>query len=141
MAAAVVNICVDPRLNHESLRAQVAARSAGAVLAGRVFITNEPGGNFGSSARSTIALLKRTNEPVGLAAVLHHDSCVAAAAGLRQDLAAAAKALQEALAKAGFDTAVLTGSIVTENSTILWTDQPLKSSEVLSFRMPRMYGR
>jgi phosphoserine phosphatase len=140
MPAALVNVCVDPRLNHASIRTQVGERAEG-VPATSVFITNEPAGNFGGSARSTIALLRRARQQITFAALLHHDDCAAAAAGLRLDLAQSAKALQDELKQAGFDVPVLTGTIDTESSTILWTDRPLKTNEVLTFRMPRMYGR
>ena len=140
MPAAIVNICVDPRLNHDAIRTQVRERAPG-VPGSSVFITNEPGGNFGSSARATIALLKQTGQAIEFAALLHHDDCAAAAAGQRQELALSAKALTEQLRSAGYNVPVVTGTIVTDSSTVLWSDRPLKTTEVLNFRMPRMYGR
>jgi hypothetical protein len=140
MTAALINICVDPRLNHEAIRQQVRDRASGLAI-DRIFITNDLAGNFGSSARNTIALLRKQRDPVVFAAILHHDDCLAGQAGMRHDLAATAGALQEELAKAGFAVEVLTGNILSESSTVVWSDRPPPDLEVLKFRMPRMYGR
>jgi len=140
MSSALLNVCVDPRLNHEALRDQLMQRLDVPVPTNRVFVVGEVGGNYGSAARNTIALLNRQRDQIVLAGVLHHDDCLAAAAGMRQAMAPTAKALEEALREAGFRCPVLTGTIITETSTIVWADRPPKSFEVLNFRMPRMYG-
>jgi hypothetical protein len=141
MAAVLVNICFDPRLNHEAIRKQVRDRAGSDLASHKVFVVGDAGGNFGSGARNAIAMFARLKESVVIAALLHHDDCVAASLNMRQGLQASAKALESELRGAGFQAPVLTGAIVTDTSTIIWSDRPQKSLEVLPFRMPRMYGR
>jgi len=142
MASGIVNVCFDPRLNHDAIRQQVRERAAEPRPASSsIFVIGDAGGNFGSGARNLIALFARQREPIAIAALLHHDDCRAAAAGMRHNLSTSAKALQDALQAAGYDVPVLTGTVVTETSTIVWTDRPSTTSEVSTFRMPRMYGQ
>jgi hypothetical protein len=137
--AAIINVCVDPRLNHDVIRAQVQARLEQMQLPrASVFITSDIGGNVGSAARNTAELLSRGREEVVMAAVLHHDDCVANAQGLRLPLTASAQQLGNTLDQAGIRCPVLTGEILAESNTIAWTDQPLRRYELLPFRMPRL---
>ena len=140
MASALLNICVDPRLNHDALRDQLRRRLTQDVPARNVFVVADIAGNLGSAARNTIGLLRKRGEDIVVAGVLHHDDCLAAAEGQQQPLAATAKALEAELRQAGFKCPLLTGTIATASSSITWTDSPPRSLEVLRFRMPRMYG-
>ena len=141
MTAALVQICSDPRLNHEVIRAQVAQKLERLGLrADRVFILNEIGGNIGSNLRNTLELLVRRREPVVFAAVLHHDDCLAEQEGMRVALPASAGQLRSQLEGRDVTCPVLTGQIGTEHSDVVWTDEPRRQYEALSFRMPRMFG-
>jgi len=76
--AAIINVCVDPRLNHEVIRAQVRARLERLRLPAQlVYITSDVGGNLGVSFRSTAELVLKNQDRVEFAAVFHHDDCVA----------------------------------------------------------------
>ena len=91
MSAALVNICVDPRLNHEILRTQVRQKLGRMRLsAERIFIVNEVAGNAGSAFRNLVDMLVARVDPIVLAAVLHHDDCLAAQQGLRMPVAGTA---------------------------------------------------
>jgi hypothetical protein len=137
--AAVINVCVDPRLNHEVLRAQVQGRLEQMRLpSGRIFITNDIAGNIGSAVRNTVELLARAREEVVMAAVLHHDDCAAARQGLRVPLTASTQQLRSTLEQAGIRCPVLSGEIHTESNTIVWTDRPAPKYELFTFRMPRL---
>lgn len=140
MTAAIINCCVDPRLNHDALRQELRQRTAADLPSNRVFVTTDVGGNFGSAARNTIAMLHALRDDMVIAALLHHDDCLAASQGLRHAIGPASKALETELRGAGYACPVLTGMILTENSSVAWADAPRRSLEVLSFRMPRMYG-
>jgi len=137
--AAIVNVCVDPRLDHAVIRSQVEARLERMRLPKeRVFITNDVGGNVGSAAKGTVDLLVKNREEIVLAAVLHHGDCAAAAAGLRQPIEASVERLRRLLGEAGIRCPVLSGTLRTETSAIAWSDEPPRSYELLSFRMPRL---
>lgn len=141
MTAALLNVCVDPRLNHDALRHQLRQRIGdGAPRPERIFVTTDVGGNLGSSAKNTISLLRSLGEDIAVAAVLHHNDCLAAHEGMRHKIELSAKALAAELTSAGFHASVWTGSIIAETSSIIWSDSPQRSLEVLTFRMPRMYG-
>ena len=142
MTVAIVNVCIDPRLDHESIRGQARVRLERLGLrADRVFVTNEPGGNAGSALRGAIELVGRQREAIVLAAVLHHDDCIAASEGMRRPLAESGRALGELLKTRDPRAVVLTGSVFTQSGAIVWTDEPSKSLERFPFRMPSMLGR
>ena len=125
MAAAIVEICVDPRLSHELIRVQVRQRlDRSGIRADRIFILNDVGGNPGPNFLNTIQLLARMREPIVFCAVLHHDDCLAAHHGLRTDLAGAADRMAAELSRANARPPVLTGQIRTENNQLLWSDEP-----------------
>jgi hypothetical protein len=141
MTAAIVQVCSDPRLNHEVIRPQVIAKLERLGLrADRVFILNDIGGNVGENTRNAIDLLVRLRERIVLAAVLHHDDCLAAAQGLRRELQATARQLTGMLIERHGEIAVLTGHLLTESNTLLWDDEPRRALEASGFRMPRMFG-
>jgi hypothetical protein len=141
MPAAIVNICVDPRLNHELVRIQVRSRLEEMLTsAQRIYVTSDVGGNAGSAFRNTLDLVQRSRDQLVLAAVLHHDDCLAAAAGLRAPLETTLQQVRAALGTAGIACPLLSGSIRTETSAVVWSDARAKPAEVINFRMPRMYG-
>jgi hypothetical protein len=141
VTAALVQVCTDPRLNHELIRAQTIEKLTRLGLdAERVFILNEIGGNLGSNLRNTLSLLQRRGEPVVFSAVLHHDDCLAAQAGLRQPLDRVATQLRTLLVEHALNIPVHTGDILTETSAVSWSDEPRRSYETIGFRMPRMFG-
>jgi len=142
MASAVVSLCADPRLNHEVVRLQVANRLEELGLrAERIFLTNEPGANIGSSFRSTLHLLLRGGDAIVLLALLYHDDCVAAAYGLRAERSANLAEIERLKGVLEIEALVLSGDIVTETSTVRWRDQPARSRAASGFRMPRLYGQ
>jgi hypothetical protein len=125
MAAALVQLCVDPRLNHELIRLQVRQRlERSGLWAERIFLVNEVGGNLGANFRSTAELLTRLGEPIVLCAVLHHDDCAAAAQGQRAELPVVARDMMAELTSLGVVCLVVTGSIRTEHNQVVWSDEP-----------------
>jgi hypothetical protein len=126
MASALVEVCVDPRINHEVIRIQVRQRlERSGIRAERIYILNDVGGNPGSNFRNTIQLLSRMSEPIVFCAVLHHTDCLSAQSGLRSDLAVAAQQMAAELSDANAHVPVLTGQIRTENNELLWSDEPV----------------
>ena len=137
--AAIVNICVDPRLNHEVIRAQVRARLERLRLPAQlVYITSDVGGNLGVSFRSTAELVLKNQDRVEFAAVFHHDDCVAGRLGLRKPLAESIDAARKALDGLKVSAPVFAGELRTADSYIAWADEPGPRYEVLTFRMPRL---
>ena len=137
--AAIINVCVDPRLDHEVIRAQVRARLERLRLpAERIVITSDVGGNVGSAFRGTAELALKNGEAVVLAAVLHHDDCVAERLALRKPLAGSVEAVRRVLRELKVDARVLSGTLRTETSALRWADEPAPRYEVLTFRMPRL---
>ncbi|MBI2887874.1 MAG: hypothetical protein HYY02_11780 [Chloroflexi bacterium] len=134
MAAVVVQVCVDHRLNHELLRAQVRQRleRLGAA-AERIYILNEVGGNVGANFGHTLDLLARGREPVVLCAVLHHDDCLAEREGLREPLEVSTRRVEALLAQRKITCRVLTGAIRTEHNHLLWSDEPAPRYQPFSF--------
>jgi hypothetical protein len=134
LAAAIVEVCVDPRLNHELVRIQVRQKLARLGLsADRIYVLNENGDTLGSNFRNTLKLLRLRDEPLVCCAVLHHDDCLAAQAGLRPDLAESARRVAAYLGDQGWPCPVLTGEIRTENNHLLWSDEPTRSYEPSTF--------
>jgi hypothetical protein len=134
MAAALVVVCVDPRLNHEIIRLQVRQRMGRSGLrAERIYLLGDVGGNLGSGFRQTAELLTRTGEPVVLAAVLHHDDCLGAREGQRKDLADSAQEMATELSRLGLFCPVLTGQVRTAHSQVLWSDELKRGYAPFSF--------
>jgi hypothetical protein len=137
MAAALVQVCVDPRLNHEVIRIQVRQKLERLGIGSpRIYVLNDVGGNPGHNLVNTLALLAKMGEPVALGAVLHHDDCLAARQGLRIPLHAAAAELAKAFAKAHVRAPVLTGQIRTEHNQVSWPDEPAYEYRSFTFGVP-----
>jgi hypothetical protein len=134
MAAAVVQVCSDPRLNHEVIRVQVQSKLERLGLqADRIFILNDGGGNISANTRNTLELLTRRQDIVVFGAVLHHDDCLADQAGMRRPLATSVQQLASLLSERDIQCPVSSGIIRTESSE--------RSYEAFPFRMPRLSGR
>ncbi len=124
MAAALVVVCVDPRLNHELIRIQVRQRlQRDRIGAERIYVLNDVGGNVGANFRHTAQLLKQTGEAIVFCAVLHHDDCRAAREGERAELSHAAQGLASELARLELQCPVATGEIRTEHNHVRWSDE------------------
>ena len=134
MPAVLVQICVDPRLDHGLVRAQVRQklRRRGGE-ADLVYLLNEPGGNLGQNFRATLQMLVAAGEPLVLCAVLHHDDCLAAARELRADLDETAQAMAAMVKAAGRACPVLTGKVLTVTNHVLWADEPAFEYRLYSF--------
>jgi len=125
MTAALVQVCVDPRLNHELIRLQVHQKlERSGLRTDRIYVLNEVGGNLGANFRSTALLLARTGEPIVFCAVLHHDDCLAAREGQRTALDVVASEMAEELARLKLPCQVVTGQVRTEHNHLLWSDEP-----------------
>jgi hypothetical protein len=61
--------------------------------------------------------------PIVFCAVLHHDDCLAAKAGVRKELADGSEAMTADLRLVGAQCPVLTGTIRTEHSEVVWSDE------------------
>ena len=134
MASVLVQVCVDHRLNHELLRAQVRQRlDRSGLSVEHVYVLNEIGGNLGANFRNTVNLLARRGERIALCAVLHHDDCRAAEAGLRAPLQTTAQQMASNLAEQNIRCPVLTGTIRTEHNHLLWSDEPEPRYQPFSF--------
>ena len=125
MASALVQVCVDPRLNHELIRVQVRQKlERSGLRADHIYVLNEVGGNLGANFRSTAQLLARIGEPIVFCAVLHHDDCLAAREGQRAALDVTAREMAVELARSKLPCEVVTGRIRTEHNHLLWSDEP-----------------
>ena len=124
MPAAIVQVCVDPRLNHELLRIQVRQKLHTLHLsADRIFIVNDVAGNVGATFQNTVDFLVGRRDPIVLSAVLHHDDCLAAQDGLRAPLTDSAGEMRRYLLQHSIRCPVLTGAILTEHSLVQWPDE------------------
>jgi len=125
VAAALVAVCVDPRLNHELIRLQVRQKlERSGLRADWIYVLNEVGGNLGANFRSTAQLLARTGEAIVFCAVLHHDDCLLARESQRADLDAAGRSMAAELARLNLRCPIVTGQIRTSNNQLLWSDEP-----------------
>ena len=141
MTVAIVNVCFDPRLNHEVIRSQVVTRlQAQQQPVDRVFITNEAAGNVGTGLRNAIDLLSRSGEAIAMVAVLDHDDCVAAAAGMRQALSDRLGAVTEYVIGKGIRCQVAGGTVLTENNVVRWDGWPPANTGSGQFTMPSIFG-
>jgi hypothetical protein len=141
VTAAIVQICSDPRLNHEAIRHQVRDKIERLGLsAGRIFVLNDIGGNVGENTRNAIDLLNRHNEPIVFGAVLYHDDCMAAQEGVRRPLTTSLSQMTNLFNARNVQAPIYSGFIYTDSSALIWHDDPPAPQETFSFRMPRMYG-
>lgn len=121
MHIALVQICVDERLNHDQLRIQVRHKLAELYIqAQRVLILNEIGGNLGNNFANALELFLNSGDQIVFAAVLHHDDCKAAQAGYRHPLNETVSQMQALLTKHDVTCPVATGHIYTENNHVVW---------------------
>lgn len=134
MAAALVQVCVDYRLNHELLRVQVRQRlQRSGLSADRIYVLNEVGGNLGTNFRNTLSLLTKKGEAIVLCAVLHHEECLAAELGVRNPLETTVQAMTSALAEQKVHCPVITGFVTLEHNHLLWSDEPQSRYQPFSF--------
>ncbi len=125
---------MDPRLNHELLRAQVRQRLGRMALsAGRIYVLNEVGGNVGSSFGNTVDVLVKQGEPILLCGVLDHDDCMAAAQGLRAAMATRTQQVVSKLSEARIRCPVLSGTVRLPHNHLLWADEPESRYQPWSF--------
>lgn len=121
MKVALIQVCVDERLNHELIRIQVKHKLAALYLAAqRILIVNEVGGNLGENFRNTTDAILKLRDEIVLAGVLHHDDCRAASAGLRRPLDETIAQMAEFLAKQGIACPIVSGNIYTGNNHVIW---------------------
>jgi hypothetical protein len=121
MQVALVQVCVDERLNHELIRIQVKHKLAALYLsAQRIFILNEVGGNLGENFRNTADAILKLRDEVVLAGVLHHDDCRAARVGLRRPLEETIAQMADFLAERGIACPIASGNIYTANNHVIW---------------------
>jgi hypothetical protein len=123
MTVALIQVCVDDRLNHELIRIQVRHKLAELYLAAqRIFILNEVGGNLGDNFRNTADAMLKLHEEIVLAGVLHHDDCRAASVGLRRPLDETTAQMADFLAKQGVACPIVSGNIYTANNHVVWLE-------------------
>jgi hypothetical protein len=124
MRAAIVQVCVDERLNHELLRIQVRDKLT-ALYSGaeRILILNEVAGNLGGNFRTTLDMLLKLQFQIVLAATLHHDDCLAAKHGLRRPMDETVSEMTDVLVQRGVSCVLATGNIYTNNNHIVWLDE------------------
>lgn len=130
MRVALVQVCVDERLNHELVRIQVKHKLSALYLsAQRVLILNEIGGNLGDNFRNTLDLFLSQHDTIVLAAVLHHDDCLTDRAGLRQPLEETCRQIADLLTQRGVSCFLSSGNIYTSNNHVFWLkDNVIKGS-------------
>ncbi len=119
---ALVQLCVDDRLDHPKIRAQVARKMQDIYLrADRILLLNEIGGNFGQNFRNSVDLFLQSGAQIVFCAVLHHDDCAADKAGCRLPMEQTVAELSRYLAEKRIGCSVYTGSIRTDDSFVQWS--------------------
>ncbi len=125
MATALVSLCIDPRLNHELLRVQVAQHLRRLNLhVERIYLVNDVGGNVAAGFEHALDLLVRLGQTPVFAAVLHHDDCLAEGAGLRAPMAVTALEIGNRLSALSISCPVHSGHILTETNHLIWDQSP-----------------
>ena len=118
---AVVQLCVDDRLDHAPIRTQVAQKLRSIYLsADRIVLVNEIGGNFGDNFRNTVEVFRALGAQIVFCGLLHHDDCGAAAAGRRMPLEASAAELAAYISRVHLTCPSYTGSIRTQTYEVVW---------------------
>lgn len=119
---ALVQLCVDDRLDHGKIRQQVAQKIRDVYLkSDRIFLLNEVGGNLGQNFRNTLELFLNGGARIVFCGVLHHDDCSADKAGCRLPMEQTVIELYQYLGEKGVNCPVYTANIRTGDSTIEWT--------------------
>jgi hypothetical protein len=140
MAAALIQVCVDPRLNHELIRVQVRQKlERSGIGASDIYVLNDIGGNPGSNLAHTLEQLAGIGIPVVFGAVLHHDDRVAERRGKRVPLEDAAHEMENAFTTARVRARVWTGQIRTQHNHMLWTDEPQPVYTPFTFGPPTIF--
>ena len=123
MDVALIQVCVDERLNHELLRIQVKHKLAELYLkAPRILIVNELGGNLGRNFGNATKMLLKNGDKLVLAAVLHHDDCQADKMDVRKPMEATIEQMTTFLHEAGVSCVLASGNIYTHNNHIIWLE-------------------
>jgi hypothetical protein len=118
---ALVQLCVDDRLDHPRIRASVEQKMRDIYLrADRIFLLNEVGGNFGQNFRNTLDVFLESGARVVFCAVLHHDDCAADKAGRRLPMEQTVAELSRYLVDKRVAGPVYTGFIRTADSFVEW---------------------
>ena len=124
-SVALVQLCVDDRLDHNKIRAQVVEKMRDVYLrADRVFLLNELGGNLGKNFRNTLELFQDGGAHIVFCAILHHDDCAADRAGCRLPMEQTVAELHHYLAEKGVGAPVYTANIRTSDSSVEWSSTP-----------------
>ncbi len=120
-SVAVVQLCVDDRLDHAKIRQAVRSKLRSVYLeADRIILVNEIGGNFGESFRNTLGLFRDLGARIVFCAILHHDDCAAALAGRRRPLEQSLSDLAAFLSREGLTCPVYVGSVRTATGEVSW---------------------
>jgi hypothetical protein len=118
---ALIQVCVDDRLNHDLLRSQIRDTLAERdTPCDHIFIVNEIAGNLGENFKNTVTLIERLGAQLELAVVLHHDDCRAAHMGLRRPLVETIAQMETFLADSDISCVLLSGQIHTSDNVITW---------------------
>jgi len=118
---AVVQLCVDDRLDHARIRDQVRKQLRSIYLdAERIFLVNEVGGNFGENFRNSVEALRELGAEVVFCAILHHDDCAAERTGRRLPLEQSLADLAAFLSASSLTCPVYAGSIRTSTGEVTW---------------------
>jgi hypothetical protein len=118
---AVVELCVDDRLDHAKVREAVRSKLRSIYLeADRIILVNEVGGNFGENFRNTIDVFRELGARIVFCAILHHDDCAADLAGRRLPLERSVADLSAYLSREGLTCPVYTGTIQTATGAVSW---------------------
>ena len=122
---ALVQLCVDDRLDHGKIRSQVAQKIRDVYLrADRVFLLNEVGGNLGENFRNTLELFLDGGARIVFCGVLHHDDCAAEKAGCRLPMERTVEELYRYLGEKRVTCPVYTANIRTADSHVQWSSIP-----------------
>ena len=122
LQVAIIQLCVDARLNHNLLRSQVSEKLAALHLrADSIIFVNEIGGNFGQTFTNTLHLFLQEGAEVIFCGVLHHDGCLAAKHKLRRPLEETRARIQDVLENTGIVCPIHAGSITTETNALEWS--------------------
>ncbi len=122
---ALVQLCVDDRLDHGKIRPQVERKIRDIYLnADRIFLLNEIGGNLGQNFRNTLELFQSSGAEIVFCGILHHDDCAADKAGCRLPMEQTVVELHRYLAEKGITCPVYTATIRTDDSVVQWSAVP-----------------
>ena len=122
MQLAIIQICVDARLDHNLIRDQVGEKLANLHLrADSILLVNEIGGNFGQNFTNTLHLFLKEGADVIFCGVLHHDDCLAAKHKLRLPLEETRARIQDVLENIGIACPIYVGGITTETNVVEWS--------------------